>query len=48
MRLFILASMLTVVAAVSAADAENKCNLAQEAELPINMSGLRPLITARD
>ncbi|HEY2781861.1 MAG TPA: aspartyl protease family protein [Steroidobacteraceae bacterium] len=46
MRFFFLASILTV-AAVSPAGAENKCNLAQEAELPINMSGLRPLITAQ-
>jgi tetratricopeptide (TPR) repeat protein/predicted aspartyl protease len=46
-RLSLSALMLAAVAAVSPAHAENKCNLVPVAELPIDMTGLRPLMTAQ-
>jgi tetratricopeptide (TPR) repeat protein len=50
MRLsFPMASIVTamLIAVAPGARADNKCNLNREVEVPISMSGLRPLVTAQ-
>ncbi len=44
---FCLAMIIAFFAAVSTAQAQGKCQLGKVADLPITMTGLRPLITAQ-